>query len=45
MLKDIKKMVEEANITITEMKGLILMASINDRTINTMNIAQISKDL
>jgi len=45
MLKDIKKVAEEANTTITEMEGSILTASINDRTINTMNIAQISKDL
>jgi len=45
MLKDIKKMAEEANTTITEMEGSILMASINNRTLNTMNIIQISKDL
>jgi len=44
MLKDIK-VAEEANTTITEIEGSILMASINDRTINTMNITQISKDL
>ena len=45
MVKDIKKMAEEANTTITEMEGSILTASINNRTINAMNISQISKDL
>ena len=45
MVKDIKRMAKEANTTITEMEGSILMASINNRTMNTTNIAQISKDL
>ena len=45
ILKNIKKVAKEANMTIIEMEGSILTASINDRTINTMNIAQISKDL
>jgi len=45
MVKDMKKMAEEANTTITEMEGLILMASINNRTMNAMNISQISEDL
>ena len=45
ILKDIKKVAKEANMTIIEMEGSILTASINDRTMNTMNIAQISKDL
>jgi len=45
MLKDIKKMAEEANTMITEMEGSILTASINDRIMNTMNITQIYKDL
>ena len=45
ILKDIKKVAKEANTTIIEMEGSILTVSINDRTINTMNIAQISKDL
>jgi len=40
-----KKMAEEMNITITEIEGTILMASINNRTVNTMNITQISEDL
>jgi len=45
MLKDIKKMAEEANTMITEVERSILMASINNRTTNTTNIAQISEDL
>jgi len=45
MLKDIKKVAEEANMTITEVEGLILMASINNRTMNATNITQISEDL
>ena len=45
ILKNIKKVAKEANMTIIEMEGSILTASINDRTMNTMNIAQISKDL
>ena len=43
--KDMKKMAEETNMMITEMEGMILMASINNWTVNTMNITQISKDL
>ena len=45
MVKDIKKMVEEANTTITEVEEPVLAASINNRTINATNIAQISEDL
>ena len=45
MLKDMKKIAEETNMTITEMEGMILTASINNRVINTMNIMQISEDL
>jgi len=45
MVKDMKKMVEEMNTTIMEMKGMILMASINNWTVNAMNITQISEDL
>ena len=45
MVKDIKKMAEEANTTITEVEGYVLIASINNRTINAMNIAQISENL
>jgi len=45
MVKDIKKMAEEANTMITEVEGPILAASINNRTINVTNITQISEDL
>ena len=42
---DIQRMVEEANTTITKVEGSVLTASINNRTTNVMNIAQISEDL
>ena len=45
MIKDMKRIAEEANTTITEIEGSILTASINNRTINAMNISQISEDL
>jgi len=45
IVKDMKKMVEETNTTIMEIEGIILMASINNWTVNTMNIMQISDDL
>ena len=45
MLKNMKKIAEETNMTITEMEGTILTASINNRVINTTNITQISEDL
>jgi len=45
MVKDIKRLVEEVNTTIIEVEGSVLMASINNRTTNTTNIAQISEDL
>ena len=45
MLKDMKKIAEETNTTITEMEGTILTASINNRVINTTNITQISENL
>ena len=38
MLKDMKKIVEETNTTITEMEGTILTASVNNRTMNATNI-------
>ena len=43
--KDIKKLAEEANTTITEIEGTVLTASINNRTMNITNITQISEDL
>ena len=45
MTKDIKKLAEEANTTITEIEGTILIVSINNRTMNVTNITQISEDL
>ena len=45
IVKDIKRMAEEVNTIIMEVKGSILMASINNRMTNMMNIAQILKDL
>ena len=45
LLKDMKKIAEETNTTITEMEGTILTASINNRTMNATNITQISEDL
>ena len=45
IVKNIKKIAEEANITIIEVEELVLAANINNRTINATNIAQISEDL
>jgi len=45
MVKDIKRLAEEANTTITEVEGSVLKASINNRTMNATNIAQISENL
>jgi len=45
MVKDIKKIAKVANITIIEMEGSILMASIDNRMMNATNIAEISEDL
>ena len=45
MVKDIKKLTEEANTTLTEVEGTILAASINNWMVNTTNIAGISEDL
>ena len=45
MVKDIKRMVEEANTMITEIEEPVLTASINNRTMNVTNIAQILEDL
>ena len=45
MMKDIKKLAEEANTVLTEMEGTILMASINNRTTNATSLTQISEDL
>ena len=45
MLKDMKKIAEETNMTIIEIEGTILTASINNQVINITNIMQISEDL
>ena len=45
MVKNIKKLAKEVNTTIMEVEESILMASINNRTMNATNIAQISGDL
>ena len=43
--KDIKKLAEETNTILTEIKGMILMASDNNRVMNATNLTQISEDL
>jgi len=45
IVKDMKKIAEEANIVIIEMEGAILWASINNQTINATNISGILEDL
>ena len=45
IVKNIKKLAKEVNITIIEVEGSILTASINNRTTNATNIAQILEDL
>jgi len=45
MIKDIKILVEEVNMTLTGAEGMILNTSINNRTMNATNIMQILEDL
>ena len=45
IVKDLKKIVEETNMTIMEMEGTILTASTNNRMVNITNITQILEDL
>ena len=45
MMKDMKKIAEEMNTTVTEMEGTILTASINNQTTNATNITQMVEDL
>ncbi len=40
MVNDIERIAEEVNTTITEIEGLVLTVSINNRTTNTTNITQ-----
>ena len=44
-MKDMKKLAEEAGTTIAEMEGVILAASINNRTMNATDITQMAEDL
>jgi len=45
IVKDMKKIAEEINTMIMEIEGTILTASINNWTVPTTNIMQISEDL
>jgi len=45
MAKNIKRLAEETNTILIEIGETILMASISNRVMNTMNITQISEDL
>jgi len=45
IMKDMKKLAEEISTTVAEMEGTILMASINNRTTNAMDITQMVEDL
>jgi len=45
IMKDMKKIAEEMNMTVTEIKGTILMASTNNQTTNATNITQMAEDL
>ena len=45
IIKDINKIAEEANMTVIEMEGSILSASINNQTTNAINISEILEDL
>ena len=38
IMKNMKKLAEETSMTVTEIKGTILTASINNQTTNAMNI-------
>jgi len=45
IMKDIKKLAEETSMTVVEMEGMILTASINNWTTNATNITQMAEDL
>ena len=45
VMKNIKKLVEEAGTIVAEMEGTILTASINNHTTNATNITQMAEDL
>ena len=40
-----KRLAEEISTTVTEMEGMILIASINNQTTNAINITQMAEDL
>jgi len=44
-VQDMMKIVEEANTMITEIEETILKVSINNQTMNTTNILEVSEDL
>ena len=44
-VKDMKKLAEEARTTVAEMEGIILTASIDNRTTNATNFTQMAEDL
>ena len=43
VMKDMKKLAEETSMTVTEIEGTILMASINNHTTNATNITQMAE--
>ena len=45
VMKDMKKLAEETSMTVAEIEGTILTASINNWTTNTTNITQMAEDL
>ena len=45
VMKDMKKLAEEASTTVIEIEETILTASINNHTTNAMNITQMAEDL
>ena len=44
-IKEMMKIVAEMNTTMMEMEDSILIASINNQTVNTTNIIEVSEDL
>jgi len=45
IIKDMKRLAEEISTTVTEIEGMILMASINNQTTNAINITRMAEDL
>ena len=45
IIKDIKKIAEDTSTTVAQMERTILMASVNNQTMNATNITQIAEDL